>query len=60
MPVAKKIAEAAQHSSWIRQMFEEGARLAATHGSDKVFDFSQQIRSLRDARKQPRIPYPLY
>ncbi|MBN1632090.1 MAG: pyridoxal phosphate-dependent aminotransferase [Thermoleophilia bacterium] len=40
MPVAKKIAEAAQHSSWIRQMFEEGARLAATHGRDKVFDFS--------------------
>lgn len=40
MPVAKKIAEAAQHSSWIRQMFEEGARLAATHGKDKVFDFS--------------------
>lgn len=23
---------------------------------DKVFDFSQQIRSLRDARKRPRIP----
>jgi aspartate aminotransferase len=40
MPVAKKIAEAAQHSSWIRKMFEEGARLAATYGKDKVFDFS--------------------
>lgn len=40
MPVAKKIAEAAQHSSWIRQMFEEGARLAATYGKDKVYDFS--------------------
>jgi len=40
MPVAKKIAEAAKSSSWIRQMFEEGARLAATYGKDKVFDFS--------------------
>jgi aspartate aminotransferase len=40
MPVAKKIAEAAQCSSWIRQMFEEGARLACVHGCDNVFDFS--------------------
>ncbi len=40
MPVAKKIAEAAENSSWIRKMFEEGARLAAVHGRDKVFDFS--------------------
>lgn len=27
-------------SSWIRKMFEEGARLKAKHGADKVFDFS--------------------
>ena len=40
MPVAKKIAEAAKRSSWIRQMFEEGARLACIHGCDNVFDFS--------------------
>jgi len=40
MPVAKKIAAATQNSSWIRQMFEEGARLAQLHGRDKVFDFS--------------------
>jgi aspartate aminotransferase len=40
MPVAKKIAEAACSSSWIRQMFEEGACLAEIHGCDKVFDFS--------------------
>jgi aspartate aminotransferase len=40
MPVAKKIAEAAQHSSWIRQMFEEGARLAAKHGRENVLDFT--------------------
>ncbi len=40
MPVAKKIAQAAQNSSWIRQMFEEGARLAAKHGRENVFDFT--------------------
>lgn len=40
MPVAKKIAEASRHSSWIRQMFEEGTRLAQVHGHDRVFDFS--------------------
>lgn len=40
MPVAKKIAEAAKRSSWIRQMFEEGARLSSLHGCDNVFDFS--------------------
>ena len=40
MPVAKKIADFTQRSSWIRQMFEEGARLAQIHGRDKVFDFS--------------------
>jgi len=40
VPVAKKIAEASRHSSWIRQMFEEGTRLAQVHGRDRVFDFS--------------------
>ena len=40
MPVAKKISDFRQRSSWIRQMFEAGARLAEIHGRDKVFDFS--------------------
>jgi aspartate aminotransferase len=40
MPVAKKIAEASQRSSWIRQMFEAGARLSEIHGCDAVSDFS--------------------
>ena len=40
MPVARKIAEFTQRSSWIRQMFEEGGRLCELHGPDKVFDFS--------------------
>ena len=40
MTTAKYIAEAISKSSWIRKMFEEGARLKALHGADKVFDFS--------------------
>ena len=40
MAVAKKIKDALDRSSWIRKMFEEGARLKAMHGADKVFDFS--------------------
>ena len=40
MTIAKKIEEALSKSSWIRKMFEEGARLKAEHGSDNVYDFS--------------------
>ncbi|MBL0713911.1 MAG: pyridoxal phosphate-dependent aminotransferase [Desulfosarcina sp.] len=40
MTIATKIEMILQRSSWIRQMFEEGARLRAEHGPDKVFDFS--------------------
>lgn len=40
MTVAQKINAMMAKSSWIRKMFEEGARLKATHGADKVFDFS--------------------
>ncbi|MBI5017594.1 MAG: pyridoxal phosphate-dependent aminotransferase [Deltaproteobacteria bacterium] len=40
MPVAGKIREAMERSSWIRKMFEEGARLKAQFGNDAVYDFS--------------------
>jgi aspartate aminotransferase len=40
MTVAHKINDIMAKSSWIRKMFEEGARLKAAHGADKVFDFS--------------------
>ncbi|MEJ2639380.1 MAG: pyridoxal phosphate-dependent aminotransferase [Desulfosarcinaceae bacterium] len=40
MTIAKKINAFIEKSSWIRQMFEEGGRLKAQHGADKVFDFS--------------------
>ena len=40
MTIAKKIEEFMGRSSWIRKMFEEGARLKAEHGAENVFDFS--------------------
>ncbi len=40
MPVAHRIREAMERSSWIRRMFEEGARLKAEFGAENVFDFS--------------------
>ncbi|MEJ2429967.1 MAG: pyridoxal phosphate-dependent aminotransferase [Deltaproteobacteria bacterium] len=40
MALAVKIQDAIERSSWIRKMFEEGARLKALHGSDRVYDFS--------------------
>lgn len=38
--VAKKMQAFAEKSSWIRKMFEEGAKMKAEFGADKVFDFS--------------------
>jgi aspartate aminotransferase len=40
MTIARKIESFFTRSSWIRKMFEEGLRLKAQHGADKVFDFS--------------------
>jgi aspartate aminotransferase len=40
MSVARSIALALERSSWIRRMFEEGARLKRELGADKVFDFT--------------------
>jgi len=40
MPVAKKIVEFIDRSSWIRAMFEAGAKLKAEKGPENVFDFS--------------------
>jgi len=40
MSIAKKIETIISKSSWIRKMFEEGARLKAEHGAENVFDFS--------------------
>ncbi len=40
MSIAKSMEESIEKSSWIRKMFEEGARLAAIHGRENVFDFT--------------------
>lgn len=40
MAIAKKMQAFAEKSSWIRKMFEEGARMKAEFGADNVFDFS--------------------
>ncbi len=38
--VADAVRESLERSSWIRKMFEEGARLKAEHGVENVCDFS--------------------
>ncbi|MBS3809621.1 MAG: aminotransferase class I/II-fold pyridoxal phosphate-dependent enzyme, partial [Desulfobacterales bacterium] len=40
MSISEKMADFIEKSSWIRKMFEEGARLKSIHGQNKVFDFS--------------------
>ncbi|MDD2422016.1 MAG: pyridoxal phosphate-dependent aminotransferase [Heliobacteriaceae bacterium] len=40
MPVAQQIKSQLTGASWIRKMFEEGTRLKAIYGEDKIFDFT--------------------
>jgi aspartate aminotransferase len=40
MAISKKMNEFAKSASWIRKMFEEGARLKGEFGAENVFDFS--------------------
>ena len=40
MTISKKIEDIIAGASFIRKMFEEGARLKAQYGADNVFDFS--------------------
>jgi aspartate aminotransferase len=40
MAISRKMNEFAKSASWIRKMFEEGARLKAEFGAENVFDFS--------------------
>lgn len=40
MPVAQRVRTALERASWIRKMFEEGARLKQEFGPENVFDFS--------------------
>lgn len=40
MTISKSILSSIESSSWIRKMFEEGAKRKALYGADKVFDLS--------------------
>ena len=40
MSIAKTIAEQMERASWIRRMFEIGARMKAERGEENVFDFT--------------------
>ncbi len=40
MPIASGIKKAIEGSSWIRKMFEDGAKLKMQFGAENVFDFS--------------------
>ena len=40
MTIAAPIANSLQRASWIRQMFEAGARLKQQYGAEQVFDLS--------------------
>jgi aspartate aminotransferase len=40
MTIAKQIEGYMKSASWIRKMFEQGAKLKAEHGAENVFDFS--------------------
>lgn len=55
--LSEKITANLNRSSWIRAMFEEGGKLRAIHGDDKVFDFTlgnpdtEPPESVREAYK---------
>jgi aspartate aminotransferase len=40
MSISIKIAKYIERASWIRKMFEEGARLRAERGAENIFDFT--------------------
>lgn len=40
MAIARAIAEQLERASWIRRMFEEGARLKRERGAENIFDFT--------------------
>ena len=40
MAISRSIAEQLERASWIRRMFEEGARLKRERGAENIFDFT--------------------
>ncbi|MCF7929131.1 MAG: pyridoxal phosphate-dependent aminotransferase [Spirochaetales bacterium] len=54
MAISEHIRELMSGSSWIRKMFEAGARLKAEHGADKVYDFSLGNPNLAPPERFPQ------
>jgi aspartate aminotransferase len=55
MTIANHIKSKISGSSWIRKMFEEGARLKAEHGAENVFDFSLGNPNLEPPEKFRKV-----
>jgi aspartate aminotransferase len=55
MTIADHIRSKISGSSWIRKMFEEGARLKAEHGAENVFDFSLGNPNLEPPEKFRKV-----
>jgi len=55
MTIANHIKSKMSGSSWIRKMFEEGARLKAEHGAENVFDFSLGNPNLEPPEKFRKV-----
>lgn len=55
MPASRIIQASIERSSWIRRMFEEGAKRKATCGAENVFDFSLGNPNLEPPAKFKQI-----
>lgn len=68
--ISRKIATAMEKGSFIRRMFEEGIRLKALYGPEKVYDFSlgnpdleppvEVLEALRDVAVEPGAGHHAY
>lgn len=55
MAVSRKMVDFSKRASWIRRMFEQGAKLKARFGAENVFDFSLGNPDLRPPEQFYRI-----
>ena len=59
MTIAEQIQGYMKSASWIRKMFEQGAKLKAEHGAENVFDFSLgNPNTAPPARVSPAVKSP--
>ncbi len=53
MSLARTVVEQLERASWIRRMFEEGARLKAERGAENIFDFTLGNPDVRSSGGSP-------